>query len=232
MDTSATKQIVLAVNPAPYPEGDKKKRQDTALTVLRLTKPLNVRIVEVQFEGEESLREDSYSALKRNSRETIGNNRDLPYIWDIFDFCSCFDSDIIGYMNSDILLPKPIFEMFNEDADAYILYRREINKVTAAGFMEGVIQYIWGGDEHPGNDAFFFDADWWMNNRDEFPKDLVLGETEWDTVYREVAKHTTDNYLESRSLFHVFHEAKWSLDSPGALNNIKIWEETKRKYGI
>lgn len=228
-------KILVAFNYAFYKDPAKAKRQEIALEVLRMHSERGIQVASFNYKTEKPDLPCTLvikNILQRNSQETIGNNRPLPYIKEILDGCLEIDCDIFGYMNSDILLHPDFFSIFDAKKDAYIFYRREIADVSAEAFMNCNFKSIWGGDKHPGNDAFFFRKDWWEENRDEYPDDLILGETEWDTVYRVITKNLTKKCLEFRELCHVFHQAKWSLDSKGAINNIKIWNETKQKYGV
>ena len=168
--------------------------------------------------------------LRRHSKD-IGNDRDLPYIKEIFDNCSLFECDVFGYINSDILLDKSFFNLFKESIDAYVFYRKEIIDTKSHDFINGDFEYVWGGDKHVGNDAIFFNKDWWIGNRHKFPDSLILGETEWDTCYRRIIKGESNNFLMERSLWHVFHHTNWKLDSKGALNNISVLKNIEDKYG-
>jgi len=232
------KRVVVAINYASFKDRKKLKRQEVALDVLctHVAQSLgSVKVVSFNYPNDKIGLSDWCGVRKtlvRDSQALIDNNRPLPYIKELFDGCREFDCDYLGYINTDILLHPEFFGLFDSKKDAYIFYRREIAEVSCVDFMNQKIKHVWGGDQHPGNDAFFFKKDWWEKHRDEYPDDLILGETEWDTVYREVTKAVSKNYLESRELCHVYHDAKWTLDSNGALNNIKIWNEIKAKYGI
>jgi hypothetical protein len=160
------------------------------------------------------------------------NNRNLPYIKGIFDYCSTLDCDIFGYMNSDILIRSDFFDFFDGEKDAYFFYRNEIEKTTASAFNSGSYKKVWGGDKHPGNDAFFFDRNWWHENSGLFPDSLILGETEWDTAYRVIVKNEASKYDSNRSLYHVYHDQIWNTVSNGAKHNIAIWKEIRKKYKV
>lgn len=232
------KRVVVAINYVSFEDRQKSKRQEVALDVLCTHVARNdgaIKVVSFNYPEDNVELPDWCGirrSLSRNSKDVIGNNRPLPYIKDLFDGCMEFDCDYFGYINSDILLHSEFFGLFETDKDAYVFYRREIADVGCEAFMDQEFNYVWGGDEHPGNDAFFFRKSWWEQHRDEYPDDLVVGETEWDTVYRVVTQNVSKNYLESRELCHVYHDAKWTLETPGAINNIKIWNETKEKYGV
>jgi hypothetical protein len=229
------KKVVIAVNLASFNDPLKKARQDVAMDILYSHNAENIQVVSFNYPADQiEIPYDftSRKTLSRNSQEVIDNNRPLPYIKDILNGCMEFDCDIFGYMNSDILLHPDFFSIFNTRRDAYIFYRREIEEVDCEKFLSQKFKYIWGGDKHPGNDAFFFDKNWWQNNNNEYPDGLILGESDWDTVYRVITKALTKRHLEARELCHVFHMPKWTLDSKGALNNVKIWNEIKQKYGV
>ena len=221
------KTIVIAFNYVDYKDPNKKEAQDTAIRVLAET-PDWIFPVSFGFFGESNPKFhgiNTLNLLKRNSRIEISNDRDLPYIKEILDLASQIDCDKFGYINSDILIGQEFIEAIQEDADAYIFPRSDIGNVTAMDFFRGNYQVIYGGDQHIGADGFFFDKEWWKQNRDKFPDDLIIGETEVDTCYRRLIERYSNNYIERRVLKHVYHDAKWGLTSHGAKNNIKIWKE-------
>jgi len=165
------------------------------------------------------------NVLKRNSKVEIDNDRPLPYIKEILDAASQIDCGKLGYINSDIMIGPEFYDTIQEDADAYIFSRSDVAEIGSNDFMAGIRNVIYGGDQHIGADGFFFDRQWWIENRDKFPDDLIIGETEWDTCYRQLIARYSDHYIEKRVLYHVYHDAKWTLTSPGAVNNIRILKE-------
>jgi hypothetical protein len=239
--------IVLSFNPVDYSERKRKSVQDEAIKAFsRVSK--RVFPVAFGFRGEEpypllnSLGIPSLNILRRDSKKELGNDRGLPYIKDIFDYCSKIDCDIFGYVNSDIFIGKDVIDVLNQNYDAYIFSRYEIVDIDCDGFLDSFdgdskIKKVWGGDKHEGRDAFFFKKEWWLNNHNRFPSSLVLGETEWDTVYRFMIMHGSKffnqppAYIDKRILYHPLHNSSWNNKSNGAINNIKIWNEIKSKIG-
>ena len=234
------KSVVVAFNYVDFQDYHKKRRQNVAMELL-CRSPKNIFPVGFTFLGDVCHREwdriVSYNILKRNSAHTIENNRELPYIREILE--NCCDHfpcpkypDVIGFINSDILLGNSFYDVIQSDADAFVLSRSDIVDVTADEFLDGKFKVIFGGDKHPGADGFFFKRSWWLENQKRFPKDLILGETEWDTCYRSIIRKLDPNHIESRCLYHMYHDAKWSLTSSGAKNNLEIWAKIKEKYGV
>ena len=232
------KRILVAINWVKYKDPIKKRNQDVAVEVLMKGSPKNVKVVSMNLWDDDvetaPVGLPIFKSLQRNSQKKIGNTRRLPYIKDIFDLCykikGSYDSDIFGYINSDILLPPSFYEYLDVGGDTFYFYRTEIGEVSCKDFINGKVHYVPGGDKHAGNDAFFFRKKWWGKNRELFPDDLIVGESEWDTVFRHVILMHCQNYFNKRSLFHVYHNQKWDLTSPGALNNIRIWDGVKAKY--
>jgi hypothetical protein len=237
--------IVLAFNPVDYSDNGRKRVQDEAIKAFaRLSKRFYP--VAFGFMGDKeypllnSLGVPSLNILRRDCQKEISNNRKLPYLSEIFNYCSKIDCDIFGYINSDILIGQDFINTFNEEYDAYIYSRYEIGEISCGDFLSGAnnIQKVWGGDRHEGRDAFFFNRGWWIDNGDKFPSSLLLGETEWDTVYRFMIMHgdkffkNIPTYMDKRVLYHVFHNSQWNISSNGALSNIKIWEDIRKKIGV
>ena len=135
--------------------------------------------------------------LQNDSQKKIGNNRRMPYIKELFDICSHMPCDIFGYMNSDILVKKDFFRVFNGKTDAYIFFKRDIAELSADDFISDKITIV---DQSPcGQDAFFFRREWWLKNRHFFPDDLILGETEFDTCYNSIIQKISKNYIIERN---------------------------------
>lgn len=222
---------VIAINYSPFRDIKKANRQHIAMEVIseapEWVYPIALGLDDSVHEAERyGIR--SFNILKRNSKVEIGNNRDLPYIKEIMDIVSRIDCGKIGYINSDILVGNEFYEALARDFDAYIFSRSDIAETCSKKFLKRDFKVIYGGDQHIGADGFFFKKEWWLNNRNYFPDDLIIGETEWDTCYRKIIKNIASNYLEKRVLYHVYHDAKWNLTSPGAINNIKIWRDIEK----
>lgn len=231
-------KIVVAINYANFDtktlEGKRKQqRQTVAIANLCQNKPKDVFLVTYNFPDDVVKVPPAihiYKTLKRNSKTEIGNDRPLPYVTEILNKCAEIYCDVFGFINSDILLDEKFYETFRDNIDAYIFYRTEISEVSVSDFRKRKYRII--DETHPGNDGFFFKREWFVKHRKKFHNDLILGETEFDTCYRYVIKNECKKYIEKRALGHVYHDAKWNLTSPGAINNIKIWNELKRKLGI
>lgn len=230
--------IALAINYVNYSDSSlymkrKGERQKVALDVLEENSPSNVGLFTFNYKGEKvdvSKRFHVLKKLQRNSQKEILNDRPLPYVKELFDLCSEIYCDAFGFMNSDILLTKDFFDLFDRSIDAYVFYRTDISEVTVGSFNKKEFRVV--DPNHAGNDAFFFRRDWWLENRKHFHDDLILGETEWDTCYREIIKRIAPRHMIKRSLYHVYHDAKWKLDSKGALNNLNIWNELRNRIGM
>lgn len=224
------KTVVVAFNYVDFDDPKKKERQLTAMKILAAS-PSWVFPIAYGLREYGTITEingiSTFNVLKRNSKTEIGNHRDLPYIKEILNWAAMIECGKIGYINSDILVGDEFYRSLQEDADAYIFPRSDIVETSSEAFMKGGRKVIYGGDQHIGADGFFFDRQWWINNRDKFPDDLIIGETEWDTCYRILIARHSSNYIESRVLYHVYHNAKWTTTSPGAVNNVKIWEQVK-----
>lgn len=229
------RKVIIGVNCAVMRDGKANIRQKVAIDVLLENKPSNAKVVNFCYldERQEQYRNVPTVYLKRNSKDEIGNTRPLPYIKEIFNALASSevcpeDNFILGYINSDILLTKDFFDILHSDAEAFMFGRTEITEVwSVSDFNKERYKPVWGGDSHPGVDGFFFDKDWWVENSHLFHDDLILGETEWDTVYRHIVTNNATDYVYERELLHVYHDAKWSTSSPGAVNNIKIWEQVR-----
>ena len=226
-------KIVLAINYVDYADIKKKRWQKTAIDVLVHNAPQNVMLISCNSPGERTDlpgRFRVFEALERNSSDIVDNTRPLPYVYDVLDTCAQIKCDVFGYVNSDILLNPKFFTLFQPGIDAYGFYKRDIEDVDVKKLNSGKFHVVC--DKPDGVDGFFFNRVWWLHNRTLFPKDLILGETEWDTCYNTILQKECENYFIARALHHTYHDRIWDLDSPGAKNNIKIWDRVRAKYGL
>ena len=101
------KSLVIALNYVGYSDLKRRAYQEIAMRILDANKPWNCMVHVFNFPWETVHVPDRFTVsktLSRNSKETIGNTRNLPYIKEIFDACSQLPCDVFGYVNSDILL--------------------------------------------------------------------------------------------------------------------------------
>jgi len=216
-------KIIVALNPVNYKDGRKRQHQEAAFDILERNKPSNVDIACFNYPTDDVNVPPTFKVFKcleRNSAKTIRNTRPLPYISDIFNHCSHMEADVIGYINSDVLLSKEFFSLFSKDIDAYMFSRTDITPVNHSKLEKKDFRVVW--NEHPGYDGFFFRRAWWSKNRKKFSAGLILGEPEWDYYYRKRIVALTDKRMNKRALYHVFHNTIWTLESPGAIHNRTI----------
>jgi len=226
-------KIILAINWVNYSNPDKKKHQETAISVLLKNKPQSVMPITFNYEDESVRVPNSFFVFKTlhgDSQKDLGNNRRMPYIKEILDYTSNMPCDIFGYINSDILLDRDFFKTFNKNSDAYVFYKKDIEEIDATNFLAGKIKIV--SEKPDGVDAFFFRKQWWNKHKGYFPKGLILGETEWDTVYNSIIQKISNNYVLKRALHHIAHDRIWSISSRGAINNMLIWNKIKETCGI
>jgi len=217
-------KIVLAINYVNYRNVLRNELQSVAMEVMVERKLQNVQLVSFNLAIDNTVSIHPafhvFRNLRRDSAVTIQNNRHLPYIKEIFDNCVQMKCDVFGYINSDILLPKNFFRIFNKKTNAYIFVRTDIENITARDYINEKRKERWKG--HPGCDGIFFKRNWWVRNRNKFHNDMILGECEWDLYYRRIIKECNAGHVEKRILDHVFHETTWTSTSNGAKNNLRI----------
>lgn len=159
------------------------------------------------------------SKAKRTARD-LGDDRDLPYIADVFDF---------GVERARKQQPKgdPIVCFTNNDIglcpEAPDIVRRAA-AVSAFGFsrrrevthMEKVytVNDLRAHEDHPGSDLFFFRCSWWEKNKAKFP-DLCAAEG-WDFVLRHIMLKQNPGCQIMSCIYHGRHRSEWS--SPDKIN--------------
>jgi hypothetical protein len=215
-------KILVAVNYVNYKDKERKYAQDIALQMMVKNKPDNVQLISFNYEDENVNLLKPFiikKILKRDSSKIIGNNRRLPYIKEIFDLCSKEDVDIFGYFNSDIIVDKDFFNRFNNN-DVYLFQRIDGANISEHNFPLKSFHIVCR--EHPGFDGVFFKKEWWLDNRDQFHDDLILGEAFWDYYYKKIVDINSDKILIQRAIYHMYHDTIWDLKSKGAINNKNI----------
>jgi len=230
-------KIILAINYVDYSDASnysRKQCQEIALFVLNLNKPDNVKVVSFNYPDENVKIPPSFmisKSLKRDPVKDFKAERRLPYIKEIFNSCAEMDCDIFGFINSDILIPIGFFDIFKENKDVYLFNRIDIGETVGHHkFNDKHFRIIW--DKHPGCDAFFFNKEWWLNNRDNFSNDLIIGEPTWDSYYMAIVPHLTNNYVLKRDVYHTWHEPKWNDKTIGGKHNLDIWNGLKKELNI
>jgi hypothetical protein len=222
-------KIALGFMHVPYINEERKYTQDLSITMMGTYQglypvALDLNDTSSSLEGYPHI--PKLNLLKRNSRRTINNTRDLPYIKDIFDILSRIECNIIGYTNSDIIFLDGAIDTLNlQYAETFLFSRVDIP--FQMDFNQK-IEHERLEKSHSGMDACFFKKDWWLKNRNLFPDDLIVGETEWDTIYRMIAKKNSQ-YIEARNVYHFKHKPQWNVSSPGAKNNINIFNQIRGK---
>lgn len=228
------KQIVVAINYVDYKDPRRRMAQDMALHVLSLRPGTNISLVSFDFPHApkpkifDEYKIEHLPILKRDSSVELNNTRRLPYIKEILGYCNKIKCDVFGYINSDIILIPSVYDLLQLDFDSFMFSRSEIGETDIDSFRDKPVKVIYGGNSHGGIDGFFFSRRWWNINHGKFPDNLILGETEWDTCYRMIIKKIGCRYVEARALYHVYHDAKWDINSPGGQNNIKILNEVMK----
>jgi len=230
-------KIVIGFNYVDYVDKRRRTAQENAVKVLSLH-PSLIRPISFDFENAKNhkLLEDcgieQLNILKKDSVVIVGGDKRLPYIKEILECCYNIDCEVFGYINSDILMPSEAYDVLNLNFDSYIFSRSDIADVSVEDFCLKNTKKIYGGGSHSGADGFFFKKSWWDCNRSKFPENLIVGSTEWDTVYRLIIKKLDSRYIEARALYHVYHDQFWTTTSPSALNNIAIWNAIKKEYAF
>ena len=226
--------IVVLFCPVAYQSEKRQNAQEVALRVLAAA-PKDVTPLALGFKGEkvhplvQSLNLPYLAILKKDSKALLGNDRNLPYIKEVLEVGAKVNCEKFGYINSDIILPNEAVSQLREDHNAFIFSRLEVGEISFQDFMKGEVKILKGDNKHQGADGFFFKKDWWERNSFQFPDELVLGATEWDTCYRFIIKKTCSNYIETRVLYHILHQQSWTTKTPDAVNNISIWNSLKNR---
>lgn len=177
---------------------------------------------------------------KRSARD-LGDDRDLPYITDVFDYG-------VGQARKQQPKGDPIVCFTNADIglcpEAPDVVRRAA-AVAAFGFarrrevthMEKVytVNDLRVSEDHPGSDLFFFRCSWWEKNKSKFP-DLCAAEG-WDFVLRHIMLKQNPGCQIMSCIYHGRHKSEWSSGdnintAPSQLHNRRLCTKWAKDNGM
>jgi hypothetical protein len=168
---------------------------------------------------------DYNNELVRNSKNTIGDDRAVPFVKDIVDhgfkIASGVD-DIVVLTNSDVgFVPNmttPLRRLVAAKGAAYG-YRMDFSDPIEFPLTR---HETLRGKFTGGLDIFAFSRQWWEANRAEAP-DMVMGSTRWDLVYRDLIKKRGGGELHG-AIFHELHGSYWKVNpyTKGNIHNSAI----------
>lgn len=202
---------------------------NTATTVmLNRINEGKINIVSVNYKDDVIALPDSIRVartLVRDPAVDIPGARHIPYLHDVLDEVCNSGSDIIGYVNSDILIPKTaIVTLLESNVDMICMQRTDIKSCSVSDFEAG--NFTVTNPKHGGVDGVFFTREFWLRNSSLFPRDLIIGEPGWDNVYKLIAEKKVNSFI-VRGLYHVTHKELWRNISPGGARNLAIFEKIK-----
>lgn len=155
----------------------------------------------------------------RTSKDTIGDNRPLPYIRDMLDYAAHYalPEDIIMLTNDDICFVPGAEDKIRADfaagAGAAYAWRRNFFYP-----LKHQLKDIRTGQEDGGVDLIAFRPDVWKAHRENFP-DFILGCEAWDYVYRLMIPELNGNRGGLHDLiYHEFHDPVWRRNKIRATN--------------
>jgi hypothetical protein len=153
------------------------------------------------------------SQLKRTSKKTIRDDRDLPFIKDMVDAAvdrlsvAGDDRDIVLLTNDDTIFVPALDRVIRDSvARAGAVYAGRMDFKDA---ILGASQWeILRGHFYPGADLFAFTVRWWRQHRDEYP-DMILGAEAWDWIMRELIMLHHGAEIHG-AIYHEIHDAHWN----------------------
>jgi glycosyltransferase involved in cell wall biosynthesis len=155
----------------------------------------------------------------RTSKDTIGDDRPLPYLRDMLDYAASFalPEDVVMLTNDDTCFvpgaDDKILAEFAAGANSAYAWRR--NFLTP---LRHQLKDIRTGIEDGGVDLIAFRTDIWLRHREMFP-DFILGCEAWDYVYRLLIPELNGGRPGLHNLiYHEFHDPVWRQDQVRAIN--------------
>ena len=196
-------------------EKDLEKRELLCLESLRRCKEKNPNVTLYNIVNEkDNVNFKDFTTLK------IKHPDKYPFVNDLLDSLSNTDSDIIVFLNNDIVLNNTFFKQLEDGIETYPASRAHLHSLDSLDEDIKVQSY----SVH-GFDLFAFSNKWWKSNRQIFPE-MYLGKPYWDTVYF-IKCVTNSNFKILNKLppviFHVDHQSTACKDQDQFENhNTKI----------
>ena len=180
-----------------------------------------IDLFNLQFEDGRDLKEveglKTLHCLKHTSKNTIGGDKHLPMVREMFDTLAVLGYDYFCLVNSDIIVSYKFFEeIFEKEHDAYVGSRLAIE----GDITDINLNFQLNDETSPvrnshyqvsGFDAFTIKTEWWNKNRKIFPN-YVYAVVYWDTHYATLLLKNADTKMQNKfpTLFHIIHEDKSS----------------------
>ena len=163
-------------------------------------------------------------SLSRDSRDFVyGGIKTSPCIKDILDGLAETDCDYFVLINSDILIGKKFIDKILEDKWlGYSCSRVDVGNISNLNDPLTILRY-----EVAGFDAFVFNKNWYISNRDIF-KEYLLGSIWFDTALNTLLKirGQNDPFMNDFpiQIAHIFHGWGSGKKSPENDYNIKLYD--------
>lgn len=188
----------------------------------------------------------------RNARDTIGDNRPLPYFRDLlaYGMKQIRDHDIILWCNDDNLVHAAMPEYLKFHVGTYgpcTFFRTEFRSSTPPMKLRPEVIASTSREKHIGRDGFAFTKAWFTEHWNEIP-DVILGASMWDihmaciirlnygilTTNQNIWENVLPADGQRGLLCHLAHASNWNLPenqkSPANAHNGKLFKEWAMRF--
>jgi hypothetical protein len=178
---------------------DLEKREKFCINSLKICqqKNNNVKLFLVKN------KKDNINYEKFNNLE-IEHYTQYPFVNDILDSLATTDCDLFCFLNSDIILNNTFFKFLESEWETYAASRAHLYELNSLDEPLKIESY----SVH-GFDLFSFKKEWWLKNKNIFPK-MYLGRSYWDTVFfTKCATYSNIRVLNKLPpvIFHIEHQS-------------------------
>ena len=192
-------KIGIAINSFKQ-EKDFNKREKLCIESLRKCKNKNSNVTLYNvINDKDNIYIEDFETLK------FKHEKQFPFANKIIDRVSQTDSDLIVFINNDIILNSTFFKQLDDSIDVYPASRAHLHSLDSLDEDLKIESY----SVH-GFDLFAFKTSWWKEKGHLYP-DMYLGKPYWDTVYFMVSVLNGNYKILNKQppvIFHVDHESE------------------------
>jgi len=146
----------------------------------------------------DSIQYDNFKTLE------IDHATRYPFVNDIIDVLATTDCDLICFLNNDIILNNTFFKLLKPQYETYAASRAHLYELNSLNEPLKIESY-----SIHGFDLFCFKKEWWLKNKNLFPK-MYLGRSYWDTVFFTKCATNSNIHIINKHppvIFHVEHQS-------------------------
>lgn len=162
--------------------------------------------------------------LKTHAHNIIPESKStIPIAKEFFEILSQQDCDYFMYLNSDVLPSARLIKLIlKQEYETYVVSRHDVLPIK--DINDNIVPFR---IEIAGFDAWACKKDWWVQNKHLF-KEYIVGNHLWDVDYAITMFRNSNGKLCNKEFYlaHEKHPLNWNDQTPEALHNSKLFQQT------